>query len=1721
MPPRTTITRTPGLASLLASIQERTAAAQADEAAVHGDSGGGLLDKATSAASRFGASLINPTLSTVGIGLKVLDLPRQYVSKPLLGGLVATVEGRWGEVGDVNDLRRIWDETDVPGPFRFAAEVAADPTIWLGGFGFWRGSGAKLATTLAREGAVIKNIGGEFQAARYAARWGGLPEFRAFDNALVNLQKTGAPVADDVARGVVGVLERDGVLSIPADDAMRRLTLGGEEGRAALRALTPTFMARKAPTLARMLAPVEATYMALWNIPFAAARPLVMRAGKPVARSLAFGIDTATTVMPARKAVSWLAGRSQYFADFQEFREVTGKGFSEFLTQQSMDSVQRVAATDAAMAFNHVKEVAARDETLGSVENVISLVLKDDERALSVFNAGIPGANHPSLDIIRDAFAHLEPADEAAALRFLTEGGEARFLNEMQNNLAATRAAEFGIVAAPQVKPTILHNFAGAITNVLRPLNLARPDFPLVELPDNILRGGNLFAVRPAAIDFYTKTLGLPNEFQAGKLGVKETLFDFLLPFRTVREKKVAAQAVKGITQEFTDDELRVLQREIDELPDHVVSQIGSFTAAPDADPDAVYKLLGGFPALSNFIKRSQRGMMARDARAAFNLISDATSEAVVRDVLTAAPQSASTSEGLMADFFQKIEDLPLNPNVKRQVHQYGQRIVAGDPTALTEATRRFSRSELELHSLLNDPSFMQFSKTARENILADIHTLSENGLPVNIAAREALRTNSALITQTAGETLGHTFANLKAAEANLDDIYRDLNIDRSVSRQAVEGAHKSSGKVVRSLEKNFDLTVDARVPLTEERRAAITAERRQLQNVIQNDFMNQELEPPAELLARQDELQGILHAKEETVSRTATVSDQMARDSAGFSMANSDIDVTIANQLSQIASGNGDLAAHYLPYTVADAELATRLDNHVKVGHDLVQDYAKAVAKNDPNAGVHLRKLARVFPDFANIAEMEALPAPTLVANQFAAMVPDMWTRYLGAKLMMGDEIAARAASRAGRFDQRSYYRIVDRMYKEIVRTPDLPALRGQNAARLLEQYQLPDEFYGTLEVMESNYEALGVALKDKYQRLNPREAAATAHGAIQRLDQTLASFEQNAGHTDGAIESLSNLWREADGLAQMPDVQGEMVNRLRHHASTTGIEAWRRGMVDYRHHTNLDRLAGFFSMYPIWGMRLPGYLMKQFAARPGFIVAMNHAIQSGPEGGMGGIAFGGGYFFAPHLRMSVLPLMAREGTNFVQPGSHPLQQMSQLIQAFGMYPGPQAQLTMDAMGKFLNETGITTSPEMQVTTASPFGMLPAQVRWVRDFTRLAGINEGRGVSFPFSGGEGDLFARATERELASRVAAKITQAEVDAGRPLYPEEIVDIRNAVYDNEQVSARRTVAGRDLVLATIPGAKYIAPEETHTISAAVAQMKTFGMDVDPNLQDVRAAYFKLSTEQKSAIIDNIPAIRDLISLSPGVQTGDQRAINRAKQNFFRATDSIWAGVSRKQRLLDQQLESGKIDPKTWREARSDMRLGATREVDGVKRDPLVQLWLARGEKGTDQPEELAWRDFNQLEPTDLNGDGLILDDDLQAFFDARDSFLQRQPSWIRNFIVQRRQQNLTPLEVRYEGAREKLSLYFDLPRFSGLSADDGERANAVINQARLVTRMTGGEQSLQEVIMRLPNVPSADKSLALQAMTIGANPGRAQFWAANPILDTFFPDLRPGGVSEVP
>ncbi|KKM14025.1 hypothetical protein LCGC14_1710300, partial [marine sediment metagenome] len=986
------------------------------------------------------------------------------------------------------------------------------------------------------------------------------------------------------------------------------------------------------------------------------------------------------------------------------------------------ESVKRMAYDSWGAASKDLERVAA---LTGLAEHDVMILLKnEDEQIIRAFKSAAPGLEKTeTMETLELGMGVMEPEDFQRLLIRGAETGEAGFNNMMRANVERGLADSLGVIAAPEIEQPILMRGMASILNAMRPTILARPDFALVETPDNFLRAGNIHALTGEDFDFLLGH-GLPEQLSAGKIGVGESFVDALIPTRVFREKKVAGKVAGAIFEPLDPADAAFLQREIDELPSEIAKDIGAFIAAPDARLDALEQMPLIPAAFKRFVKGYQRRMASVDGRAATNAIWEASSDHFTKNLLSAPPQTIRRETAALQGFFQRLEDSGINPNAMQKMRRIGQRIMAGEKGAQAAAAKELSLDSLTMADAFSNKAFQRLPRTAQTAIIAETKASVDSGVPAAFAFRDAVRNNGALTYRTAGENVTRHYNLVKSAKQNYNDIFTELGIDRAEQTKAVLGSYNNTVRRVETLERKFQINKLGEQPLPAQARGDMTLERRGLKTQLQEGKLSGEAETAAE--ARIVEINEVLQKGTVTVESGVSRARAMRNQRYVFELANDDIDLTAAGSLSMIARGRGRTAAEFLPYQSFDSELSVMIDNRLHNGMVHLQDYANAVAKDDSAAALSsLKKMGRLFPELKGLGEAGAIIPPNMLAQTYADIQEKMWRRFLTAKVIGADEIAARATSVRGRFDPRSYNRLLNRMVKEVIGAEDLGVVRLKSAMDNIGRYGFNTDMLPALEAAENAYPALADSLLQKWEVATPKGAIRQIDESFRELQGVVDTFLRNEDYNRAGIQSVLDLMDDGAKIARDPGVRKEMSLRFSQSVQTAGIEGWRNKMVDYRFQTGVDRLAGFFSLFPVWGLRLPGYLMRQFVQRPGFIFGMNHIIQSGAYGDLG-MGFGGGMFWAPHLRMSMLPIIARKGQSYTFEGDHPLNQIGNFIESLGFYPGPRAQTALAVGGGFLNQTGITTG-QSEVDPQFIFGTLP-EFRWLRDITATMGINEAQG---------------------------------------------------------------------------------------------------------------------------------------------------------------------------------------------------------------------------------------------------------------------------------------------------------------------------------------------------------------------------------------------------------
>ncbi|MDP2324751.1 MAG: hypothetical protein Q8N51_12045, partial [Gammaproteobacteria bacterium] len=422
----------------------------------------------------------------------------------------------------------------------------------------------------------------------------------------------GEPITDDIARPIAEVMRKQSQITPgrAVDDIVGALTSveSIEGGRNMLRAIRPGIIARNVGPLSRILGPTEVAWEAMWNVPIAGLAPLVMKAGRPFAKAAGLSINAFGETKAFRAFTGWASNHSKFFSDLDAFadagRPLVGQG--SILSTPTAQSVERLGRDASVAALNDVKRIAAR--TGMSDEAVLLLVRNDDEFVKGAFNAGLPaGVEHESLTTLTNGLKTVEPDELAGLLRAAADGGEDALSLSLGSMVIKGMKQDLGVLEGVAAPAGALVGANAAIINSLRPTVLARGDFAILETVDNFMRAGNIFSLTPADFDWLGR-YGLPESLKAGKLGIRETFIDALIPFRRFREQKVGAKVVRGITEEFSPEQVALLQKEIDELPPDVAKEVGAFVAAPGRNPEAIDQL----PYMPNILKRYVKGYQRR-----------------------------------------------------------------------------------------------------------------------------------------------------------------------------------------------------------------------------------------------------------------------------------------------------------------------------------------------------------------------------------------------------------------------------------------------------------------------------------------------------------------------------------------------------------------------------------------------------------------------------------------------------------------------------------------------------------------------------------------------------------------------------------------------------------------------------------------------------------------------------------------------------------------------------------------------------------------------------------------------------------------------------------------------------------------------------------------------------------------------------------------------------
>jgi len=161
--------------------------------------------------------------------------------------------------------------------------------------------------------------------------------------------------------------------------------------------------------------------------------------------------------------------------------------------------------------------------------------------------------------------------------------------------------------------------------------------------------------------------------------------------------------------------------------------------------------------------------------------------------------------------------------------------------------------------------------------------------------------------------------------------------------------------------------------------------------------------------------------------------------------------------------------------------------------------------------------------------------------------------------------------------------------------------------------------------------------------------------------------------------------------------------------------------------------------------------------------------------------------------------------------------------------------------------------------------------------------------------------------------------------------------------------------------------------------------------------------------------------------------------------------------------------------------------------------------------------------------DINVDDFSLPDgtiDWDAFFDARDKALAPLSSTDRRRVVEWLRKFDTPTVTEFRKAQEVVDRFFDMPKYEGLSLDEGQRLDDFLNVEveefhRRTLRETGRTFRTRIAILILADQIGLPEKLLNVALLLRRerfraqiiNPERDEFLIQNElVLAKFYPDL---------
>ena len=291
----------------------------------------------------------------------------------------------------------------------------------------------------------------------------------------------------------------------------------------------------------------------------------------------------------------------------------------------------------------------------------------------------------------------------------------------------------------------------------------------------------------------------------------------------------------------------------------------------------------------------------------------------------------------------------------------------------------------------------------------------------------------------------------------------------------------------------------------------------------------------------------------------------------------------------------------------------------------------------------------------------------------------------------------------------------------------------------------------------------------------------------------------------------------------------------------------------------------------------------------------------------------------------------------------------------------------------------------------------------------------------------------------------------------------------------------------------------------------------------------------ATDSPEARLARTPIVRRFLSVSGGGETKERKeAVEKAHgpetyaqmREAGRAAAKRFAALSQEQAQLDARLAQGLISGPEWREQRKTLNtrrqeIFATLAeafpaipADEAGRRGYAQLLATIGGQVPDSRDRavVLAETYRAIEAPELpNGQP-----DFHTIEREQATFKSTLSAEDRTALEERLNQHKTPGERVYAEAVDQLKAYNTIPRYRGMSVEEGNAVNDLVVEARAVSRATG--RPLQTVIRQIGREDPDKRTLLPKALRVMrnprqmANPDRTKFWQAHPLLFSFFSEI---------